>query len=109
MHLTQKVVFNDESRLNLSSDDKHVRVWRSRGERLNSAFALQRHTALKDGVMPHVLLLMAALPGAIFQQDNARPHAANISQDLFLHITILPWPTPFPDLSLIEHIWDHLE
>ncbi|GFV54293.1 transposable element Tcb2 transposase [Trichonephila clavipes] len=36
-----QVVFSDESRFNLSSDDNRVRVWRSRGERLNPAFALQ--------------------------------------------------------------------
>ncbi|GFX36618.1 zinc finger MYM-type protein 6 [Trichonephila clavipes] len=40
-----QVVFNDESRFNLSSDVNGVRVWRPRGECLNPAFALQRHTA----------------------------------------------------------------
>ncbi|GFY03265.1 transposable element Tcb2 transposase [Trichonephila clavipes] len=43
-----QVVFSDESRYNLSSDDNRVRVRRPGGERLNPAFALQRHTA---GVM----------------------------------------------------------
>ncbi|GFU16085.1 transposable element Tcb2 transposase [Trichonephila clavipes] len=46
-----QVVFCDESRFNLSSDDNRVRVWRPRGERLNHAFALQRHTAITAGVM----------------------------------------------------------
>ncbi|GFT21509.1 transposable element Tcb1 transposase [Trichonephila clavipes] len=46
-----QVVFSNESRFNLSSDDNCVRVCRSRGERLNPTFALQRHTALTDGVM----------------------------------------------------------
>ncbi|GFT84932.1 transposable element Tcb2 transposase [Trichonephila clavipes] len=46
-----QVVFRDESRFNLSSDDNRVRVWRPRGERLNPAFALQRHTAPTAGVM----------------------------------------------------------
>ncbi|GFV80762.1 transposable element Tcb2 transposase [Trichonephila clavipes] len=40
-----------ESRFNLSSDDNRVRVWRPRFERLNPAFALQRHTAPTAGVM----------------------------------------------------------
>ncbi|GFW56372.1 transposable element Tcb2 transposase [Trichonephila clavipes] len=35
------VVFSDESRFNLSSDDNRVRVWRPRGEHLNPAFTLQ--------------------------------------------------------------------
>ncbi|GFS73838.1 transposable element Tcb2 transposase [Trichonephila clavipes] len=129
-----------ESRFNLSSDDNRVRVWRPRGERLNPAFALQRHTSPTVGVMvwgviayntrsplvlirgtmtaqryvhdillPHVLLLMQRFPGAIFQQDNGRPHTARVSQDCLRTITTLPWPARSPDLSPIEHIWDHLE
>ncbi|GFV17793.1 transposable element Tcb2 transposase [Trichonephila clavipes] len=46
-----QVVFNDESRFNLSSDGKRVRVCRPYGERLNPSFALQRHTAPTAGVM----------------------------------------------------------
>ncbi|GFT03030.1 transposable element Tcb1 transposase [Trichonephila clavipes] len=39
-----QVVFSDESRFNLRSDDNRARAWRSRGECLNPGFALQRHT-----------------------------------------------------------------
>ncbi|GFU57281.1 transposable element Tcb2 transposase [Trichonephila clavipes] len=46
-----EVVFSDESRFILSSDDNRVRVWRPRGERFNPVFALQRHTAPTAGVM----------------------------------------------------------
>ncbi|GFW66012.1 transposable element Tcb1 transposase [Trichonephila clavipes] len=46
-----KVVFSDESRFNLSSDDNRVRVWRPRGKRLNPAFSLQLHTSPTVGVM----------------------------------------------------------
>ncbi|GFU70960.1 transposable element Tcb2 transposase [Trichonephila clavipes] len=46
-----QVVFSDESRFNLSSDDNRVRVWRPRRERLNADFALQQHTAPTAGVM----------------------------------------------------------
>ncbi|GFU02679.1 uncharacterized protein TNCV_535091 [Trichonephila clavipes] len=42
---------SDESRFNLSSDVNRVRVWRPLGERLNPAFALQRHTTPTAGVM----------------------------------------------------------
>ncbi|GFT01941.1 uncharacterized protein TNCV_3056841 [Trichonephila clavipes] len=34
-----------------------------------------------DILQPHVLPLMARLPGAIFQLDNAQPHTARVSQD----------------------------
>ncbi|GFW56899.1 transposable element Tcb2 transposase [Trichonephila clavipes] len=51
---------------------------------------------------------MQRLPGAIFQQDNARPHTARVSQDCLHTITALPWPALSPDVSPIEHIGDHL-
>ncbi|GFW54328.1 transposable element Tcb2 transposase [Trichonephila clavipes] len=46
-----QIVFSDESAFNLSNDDNRVHAWRPRNERLNPAFALQRHTAPTDGVM----------------------------------------------------------
>ncbi|GFV69740.1 uncharacterized protein TNCV_1348931 [Trichonephila clavipes] len=41
----------DESRFNLSSGDDRVCEWKPHGERLDPAFALQRHTAPTAGVM----------------------------------------------------------
>ncbi|GFV81435.1 transposable element Tcb2 transposase [Trichonephila clavipes] len=49
------------------------------------------------------------LPGAIFEHDNARPHTARVSQYYPRTLTTLPWLARSPDLSLMEHIWDHLE
>ncbi|GFX11576.1 transposable element Tcb1 transposase [Trichonephila clavipes] len=46
-----QVVLCDESRFNHSSDDNRVRVGIPRGERLNPAFALQRHTTPTAGVV----------------------------------------------------------
>ncbi|GFW95499.1 transposable element Tcb1 transposase [Trichonephila clavipes] len=43
-----------------------------------------------------------------FQQDNVSPHKARILQDCLCSVTTLPWPARSPDLSPIEHIWDHL-
>ncbi|GFX33617.1 transposable element Tcb2 transposase [Trichonephila clavipes] len=57
-----------------------------------------------DILQPHDLTLMQRLPGAIFQQDNARPQTASVSQDCLRTVTTLPWPACFPDLSPIEHI-----
>ncbi|GFX85604.1 transposable element Tcb2 transposase [Trichonephila clavipes] len=118
-----QVVFSGKSRFNLSSDDNHVCAWRPRSERLNPAFALQRHIAPTVGVMvwgviayntrsplvltrgtmttqryvhdilkPHVLPLMQRLPGAIFQQDNARPHTLRVAQDYLRTVAIFPFP-----------------
>ncbi|GFX43573.1 uncharacterized protein TNCV_510221 [Trichonephila clavipes] len=43
-----------------------------------------------------------------FQQDNARPHTARVSQDCLRTVITLPLPARSPDLSPIEHTWDHL-
>ncbi|GFW15949.1 transposable element Tcb2 transposase [Trichonephila clavipes] len=40
----KQVVFSDESRFTLSSDDNHFGVWKPRAEKLNPAFTLQGHT-----------------------------------------------------------------
>ncbi|GFV73521.1 transposable element Tcb1 transposase [Trichonephila clavipes] len=64
--------------------------------------------SVRDILQPHVLSLMQRLPGAIFQQDNSRPYTARVSQDYLRTVTTLPWHARSPDLSPIEHIWDHL-
>lgn len=49
--------------------------------------------------------------GVLYQQDNARPHVARIVQDFFTdnQMDVLPWPARSPDLSPIEHLWEHLD
>ncbi|GFW41015.1 transposable element Tcb2 transposase [Trichonephila clavipes] len=49
-HEEKQVIFSDEYRFNLSSDNIRVHVWRPRGECLNPTFALQRLTAPTAGV-----------------------------------------------------------
>ncbi|GFU07480.1 transposable element Tcb1 transposase [Trichonephila clavipes] len=58
-------------------------------------------------MVPHVLPLMQGLSESIFQQGNAQPHTARVSQDCIRTVTTLTWPIRSPDLSPIEHIWDH--
>ncbi|PRD36668.1 UNVERIFIED_CONTAM: tc1a [Trichonephila clavipes] len=54
------------------------------------------------------LLRIEGIPGAIFKQDNARPHVARTFRDFCSaqHIQLLPRPSYSPDRSLIEHVWD---
>ncbi|GFS79163.1 transposable element Tcb1 transposase [Trichonephila clavipes] len=51
---------------------------------------------------------MERLPGATFQQDNARLDIAKVSQDCLNTLTTLPWSARSPYLSKIEHISDHM-
>ncbi|GFW14804.1 DDE_3 domain-containing protein [Trichonephila clavipes] len=62
-----------------------------------------------DILRPHVGPFLNGFPEEIFQQDNARPHTARVSQDFLCHFLTLPWPVHSPDLSLVEHVWDQLK
>ncbi|GFV62488.1 transposable element Tcb1 transposase [Trichonephila clavipes] len=87
-----QVVFSDEFRFNLNSDDNRVRVWRPRGERLNPDFALQRHTAPTAGVMTwgviscNTLSLLVLIRGTMTTQryvhDILQPHVLPLIQRL---------------------------
>ncbi|GFX31735.1 HTH_Tnp_Tc3_2 domain-containing protein [Trichonephila clavipes] len=47
----QKVMFSDESRFVLGTDDNRIRVWRRPGEWYNFTHTVLRHTARTAGVM----------------------------------------------------------
>ncbi|GFY13380.1 DDE_3 domain-containing protein, partial [Trichonephila clavipes] len=62
-----------------------------------------------DILRPHIGPFLNGLPGAIFQQDNARPYTARVAQDFLRHFQTLPCPARSPDLSSVEHVWDQLK
>ncbi|GFW60684.1 transposable element Tc1 transposase [Trichonephila clavipes] len=100
----QKVVFSDESRFVLGTDDNRVRVWRrpaydSRSTLIVMRGSLKDQRYIDDILRPHVGPFLNDLPGAIFQQDNARRHTARVAQDFLRHFQTLPWPARSPDLS----------
>ncbi|UYV79099.1 hypothetical protein LAZ67_17001125 [Cordylochernes scorpioides] len=111
-----RVVFSDESRFCLSSDSRRVRVWRRRGERSNPAAIVERPTMrqrhydgqryVDDVLRPVTLPYLQGVPNALYQQDNARPHTARISQQALQDVQMLPRPPYSPDLSPIEQVWD---
>ncbi|GFS65172.1 transposable element Tcb2 transposase [Trichonephila clavipes] len=62
-----------------------------------------------DILRPHDRPFLNGLKGAIFQEDNARPHIAKVAQDFLRQFQILPWPARSLDLSPAEPVWDQLK
>ncbi|GFU65519.1 DDE_3 domain-containing protein [Trichonephila clavipes] len=62
-----------------------------------------------DILRPHVGPFLNGLPGAIFQQDNTRPHTEGVAEDFLRHFQTLTWPARSPNLSPVEHVWDQLK
>ncbi|GFT09741.1 transposable element Tcb2 transposase [Trichonephila clavipes] len=82
----QKVVFSNESGFLLGTDDNHVWVWRrpaydSWSTLIVMCGTLTGQRYVDDILRPHVGLFLNGLLGAIFEQDNARPHTARVGQD----------------------------
>ncbi|GFS47194.1 HTH_Tnp_Tc3_2 domain-containing protein [Trichonephila clavipes] len=118
----RRVIFSDESRFSLSDDDHRTRVWRRTGQR--SEFIVERHTAISQGVtvwgnfLGHTIIFTGPSRHfdsyfnadcathaikSIYQQDNARPHNARLSQQCLQGYDVL-WPASSPDLSPIEYV-----
>jgi len=60
-------------------------------------------------IEPVVVPFMTQHDVTLFQQDNARPHTARNTQGALRrnNVQVLPWPARSPDISPIEHLWDH--
>ncbi|UYV84839.1 hypothetical protein LAZ67_X003662 [Cordylochernes scorpioides] len=72
--------------------------------RIQGTMTAQRY--VDDVLRPVALPYLQRVPNALYQQDNARPHTARISQQALQDVQMLPWPPYSPDLSPIEHVWD---
>ncbi|GFU01082.1 transposable element Tcb1 transposase [Trichonephila clavipes] len=63
---------------------------------------------IKEVLQPQAIPFLQGLPGAVFQQDNARPHVAKTVKSYLdsQQVQLLPWPAYSPDMSPIDHVWD---
>ncbi|GFX45047.1 transposable element Tcb2 transposase [Trichonephila clavipes] len=72
-----------------------VMVWGAIAYDSRSTLIVMRGTLtdqryVDDILRPHVEPFLNGLPGAIFQQDNARPHTARVAQNFLRHFQTLP-------------------
>ena len=83
------------------------------GQTLLSLTEILPHTVTSTrSLSPVMLPFLQQLhqPRLLFQQDSARPHTARMVPQIFAanKVNILLWSARSPDLSPIEHLWDHL-
>ncbi|UYV66148.1 hypothetical protein LAZ67_4000491 [Cordylochernes scorpioides] len=93
-----------------TSRQRDIMVWgaiacdsRSSLIRIESTMKAQQN--VEDVQRAVTLPFLQAIPNAIFQLDNTRPHTAGISQHVLHETSVLPWPPVSPYLSPIEHAW----
>ena len=59
-------------------------------------------------LQPKVVPFIQGIPGAVFQQNNARPYIAKTVRDFCSaqHMQLLPWPAYSTDMLSMKHVWD---
>ncbi|CAH1366604.1 unnamed protein product, partial [Tenebrio molitor] len=111
-HRRQRLAWCNE-RIAWDEQTVGVMVWGAIcfGSRSRLVFIQGNLTAIRyvqEVLRPVVVPYFRRVNNALFQQDNARPHIANVSRDFLddSQVDLLPWPPRSPDLSPIEHVWD---
>ncbi|GFS64466.1 autophagy-related protein 9A [Trichonephila clavipes] len=123
----QKVVFSDESRFVLGTDDNRVRVWRRPGERYNSPHTVVRHTARTAGVMvwgaiaydsrSTLFVMLGTGTGQRYVDDILRPHLAAMNSLQTNYQALVSDEIEGPHESVIFHVasedsvprWNHVD
>ncbi|GFU56621.1 transposable element Tcb2 transposase [Trichonephila clavipes] len=81
-------------------------------ERLFSTLTLNSREFRNNNIPGYAVLIKAIQKNKFVrfaQATNAHPHTARIAQDFLRQIQTLLWPARSPNLSPVEHVWDHLK
>ncbi|GFT27875.1 transposable element Tc1 transposase [Trichonephila clavipes] len=103
----QKVVFSDESRFVLGTDDNRVRVWRRPGERYNPLphYSTSHYphiwcNGLGGGIAYDSLSTLIVMRGTLTGQRYV---------DDILRTPYYSMADPLPRFAPVVHVWDHLK
>ncbi|GFV46819.1 transposable element Tc1 transposase [Trichonephila clavipes] len=89
-------------------DRRLVRMAQTDRTAFSRQLAAQWSTATRVSLCASSIRRRLLQRGAVFQQDNARPHVAKTVKSYLdsQQVQLLPWPAYSPDMSPIEHEWD---
>ncbi|GBO39027.1 hypothetical protein AVEN_62219-1, partial [Araneus ventricosus] len=97
-------VFSDESQFCLGASDGHVLQEHSRGYPTHPDCKFVRQSGDSTGCAA----IHEQYSRGVFQQNNARPHTAVVTQHTLQSVDMLLWPARSPDPFPIEHVWDNI-
>ncbi|UYV84868.1 hypothetical protein LAZ67_X003784 [Cordylochernes scorpioides] len=89
----------------LREDNKVKEISSSNTGKAQGTMTSQRY--VDDVLRPVTLPYLQGVPNALYQQDNARPHTARISQQALQDVQMLPWSPYFPDLTNRARLGHH--